>query len=108
MDAKLRAELSALGIDMRERKALYVLAEICPGCGMVPLYTGHACGENWVREVCPACGKVMTESGNMLHLRNEPRCDCASSGCPFCAECCQRLSAATVGQLIEWPNKGAE
>jgi rRNA maturation protein Nop10 len=104
MDTKLRAELLSIGIDVSGRKALYVLDEHCPGCGIVPLFSGHTCGDNWVCEACPACGKTFVGHKDREPSRTEPRCDC-SVGCPFCRQCCEWLSAGVRGQLFEWPNE---
>jgi rRNA maturation protein Nop10 len=105
MDAKLRAELLSIGIDVTGQKEHYVLAESCPGCGMVPLYSGHTCGDKWVREACPACGKVLLVIQHLQSSRTEPICDCGSIGCPFCRQCCEWLSNNVQGRLYQWPRQ---
>ena len=99
------ADLAALGVNMTARKELYIVAEACPGCGVVPLFAGHTCGNRWVRDACPACGNIMVEHRDGMVHRRAPYCDCPSMFCPFCRECCQKLSEGEIGQLVAWPEK---
>jgi hypothetical protein len=102
MDAQRRAELESWGVDPLSRKAMYVVSEACGGCGITPLYSGHECGDNWVREECPACSVILVEYRNREVTQAGPRCDCGF--CSFCAECCLRLTTGDTGQLITWPS----
>lgn len=79
-------------------KGQYILSPHCPRCGVFPLYRGHTCGNDGVKDHCPGCGKLLVhiKAGDLL-FRAE-RCTCHDE-CGFCPECCKLLESPVVATL---------
>ena len=70
---------------------VYILAEHCPDCGIVPLYRGHRCFDGGHEDCCPACGKVVDLYRSGEQPQRGDHCECSEQFCPFCPECSRLL-----------------
>lgn len=75
---------------MKPHREMYVLADHCPECCVVPFYKGHNCNNLPNCDPCPRCGKKVAS--------REHRKECEQ--CPFCSECCKELEGASVDALL--------
>jgi len=78
-------------IILSAHRDMYILAEHCPGCGVVPLYWGHRCFDCGHEDCCPACGKVIELWRSGGKLKTSDHCECSEQFCPFCPECARLL-----------------
>ena len=66
---------------MKPHSEMFVVAEHCPECGVVPMHEGHFCASRI--DCCPMCGDIIRDRHHWEFCKQ----------CPLCVSCCFEMDA---------------